>query len=62
MTVLNQGSTYDYASIMHYDTHTFSKNGFPTMVPRQAGVTIGNADKLSFFDIGEVRRYYRCFG
>ncbi len=59
-TVVNQGSAYDYSSIMHYETTAFSMNGRPTMVPRQAGVTIGNAQKLSGLDIAEVRHYYGC--
>jgi len=59
-TVTNQGSTYDYGSIMHYETTAFSMNGKPTMVPRQTGVTIGKAQALSATDIAEVRNYYSC--
>lgn len=59
-TVVNQGSTYDYASIMHYDTNAFSMNGKPTMVPRQTGVTIGKSEVLSPTDIAEVRHFYGC--
>lgn len=59
-SVLNQGSPYDYASIMHYDTTAFTTNGMPTMVPRQAGVTIGDAEELSPIDIAEVRHFYGC--
>jgi len=59
-TVLNQGSSYDYKSIMHYDTTAFSMNGKPTMIPRQSGVTIGDALQLSPTDIAEVRHYYSC--
>jgi hypothetical protein len=59
-TVLNQGSNYDYASVMHYETNAFSMNGKPTMIPRQTGVTIGRAEKLSPTDIAEVRHFYGC--
>lgn len=59
-TVLNQGSSYDYKSIMHYGTTAFSTNGKPTMTPRQTGVTIGDALRLSSTDIVEVRHYYNC--
>lgn len=59
-TVFNQGSTYDYASIMHYETTAFSTNGKPTMVPRRSGVTIGKSEVLSPTDISEVRHFYGC--
>jgi astacin len=59
-TVFNQGSTYDYASIMHYDTTAFSMNGKPTMVPRKAGAVIGKAEALSPMDIAEVRHLLGC--
>jgi len=59
-TVFNQGSTYDYASIMHYDTTAFSMNGKPTMVPRKAGAVIGKAEVLSPMDIAEVRHLLGC--
>lgn len=59
-TVVNQGSTYDYSSIMHYGTTAFSMNGQPTMVPKQAGVKIGEAKQLSGMDIAEVRHFYGC--
>jgi hypothetical protein len=57
---LNQNTFYDYSSIMHYKTTAFSMNGQPTMVPRQAGVTIGGAKRLSPIDIAEVRHFYDC--
>jgi hypothetical protein len=59
-TVLNQGSPYDYASIMHYRTNDFSMNGKPTMTARRSGVTFGAAKELSPIDIAEVRNFYGC--
>lgn len=31
------GQPYDYKSILHYDSLAFSKNGYPTMLPKQKG-------------------------
>jgi len=59
-TVFQQGSAYDYGSIMHYETTAFSMNGKPTMVPRKAGAVIGKAEVLSGTDIAEVRHFYGC--
>lgn len=28
------GIPYDYGSMMHYSTHSYSKNGLPTIVPK----------------------------
>lgn len=50
---------YDYGSIMHYGMYAFSKNGLPTIVPKQAGVTIGQRDGLSAGDIAAVHHIYR---
>ena len=49
---------YDYGSIMHYDALAFSSNGQPTIVPRQAGVQIGQRVGLSPGDIATVAAMY----
>lgn len=50
---------YDYGSIMHYGMFAFSKNGQPTIVPKQAGATIGQRSGLSAGDIAAVHHIYR---
>ncbi len=50
---------YDYGSIMHYGAFAFSKNGQATIVPKQAGVTIGQRNGLSAGDIAAVHHIYR---
>ncbi|MFC4160116.1 M12 family metallopeptidase [Chitinimonas lacunae] len=50
--------SYDYSSIMHYDTYGFTKNGQPTIVPLQSGVKIGQRDGLSQGDVNSVNRFY----
>ncbi len=50
---------YDYGSIMHYPSHAGSKSGNPTIVPRQAGVRIGQRDGLSALDRSAIASLYR---
>ncbi|CAF1124491.1 unnamed protein product [Adineta ricciae] len=53
-------TSYDYESVMHYETTAFSKNGLPSIEPLQSGVKIGQRYYLSATDIQEVRMYYNC--
>jgi hypothetical protein len=48
---------YDYGSIMHYPTHAFSRNGQPTILPKQ-GVAIGQRTSLSPGDLEAIRAIY----
>ncbi|CAB3403864.1 unnamed protein product [Caenorhabditis bovis] len=54
------GQPYDYKSILHYDSLAFSKNGFPTMLPKAKSATIGNARDFSEVDIAKINRMYNC--
>lgn len=49
---------YDYASIMHYGTYFFSKNGKPTIEPKDSTATIGRQDKLSSGDLKGISSLY----
>uniref|UniRef100_A0A0N5C500 Zinc metalloproteinase n=1 Tax=Strongyloides papillosus TaxID=174720 RepID=A0A0N5C500_STREA len=54
------GIPYDYGSIMHYDTVTFTRNQKITMTPRHIlySKTIGHEQKLSFLDIQTLNAHY----
>jgi hypothetical protein len=51
---------YDYGSVMHYSSTSFSINGQATIVPLQSGVTIGQRKGLSDIDAQELREFYGC--
>ncbi|XP_062861010.1 high choriolytic enzyme 1-like [Trichomycterus rosablanca] len=58
---LNQGTTYDYNSVMQYFSTAFSKNGQPTMVPiPDPNVLFGQASEMSKSDILRLNRLYQC--
>ncbi|KAL2093942.1 hypothetical protein ACEWY4_011254 [Coilia grayii] len=61
INTLNQGTPYDYNSIMHYHRYAFSKNNQPTLVPiPDPNVEIGMATEMSYNDILRVNRLYQC--
>ena len=49
---------YDHGSIMHYGTHTYTRNGRPTIETIPEGIPIGQRVRLSSGDIAGVRRLY----
>lgn len=52
---------YDYGSVMHYPRGAFSSNNQDTIVPRQAGVTIGQRDGVSWTDRQTIAKLYERF-
>ncbi|XP_056137299.1 hatching enzyme 1.2-like [Lampris incognitus] len=61
INTLNQGTPYDYNSVMQYHRYAFSKNNKPTMVPiPNQNVEIGKATQMSKNDIIRLNRLYKC--
>nr|XP_020469353.1 astacin-like metalloendopeptidase [Monopterus albus] len=55
MASVNQGTPYNYNSVMQYHRYDFSKNNQPTMVPiLNSSVSFGNANEMSCNDITRV--------
>ncbi|KAL6461636.1 hypothetical protein MHYP_G00297800 [Metynnis hypsauchen] len=61
INTLNQGTPYDYNSVMQYHKTAFSKNGEPTMVPiPNSNVSFGQGTQMSQNDITRLNRLYNC--
>ncbi|KAF0043676.1 hypothetical protein F2P81_005013 [Scophthalmus maximus] len=61
IATLNQGTPYDYNSVMQYHKYAFSKNNYPTMVPiPNSNVSFGQATQMSKNDIDRLNRLYQC--
>ncbi|XP_070828326.1 high choriolytic enzyme 1-like [Chaetodon trifascialis] len=61
LNLLNQETTYDYGSVMHYGKFGFSSNGQPTMVAiPDANVEFGMATEMSEKDIIQLNQLYGC--
>ncbi|KAM9861201.1 hatching enzyme 1.2-like [Aulostomus maculatus] len=61
INTLNQGTPYDYNSVMQYEKYAFSKNNRPTMVPiPNSNVSFGQATQMSKNDIDRLNRLYKC--
>ncbi|XP_074648348.1 zinc metalloproteinase nas-15-like [Tubulanus polymorphus] len=51
---------YDYGSLMHYGWNFFSKNGKATMTSKKPGVTLGQRNGPTYWDIKKIRILYGC--
>ncbi|KAI3376781.1 hypothetical protein L3Q82_000376 [Scortum barcoo] len=61
IATLNQGTPYDYNSVMQYHKYAFSKNNQPTMLPiPNSNVSFGNAKEMSRNDIARLNTLYQC--
>uniref|UniRef100_A0A3B5Q4T5 Metalloendopeptidase n=1 Tax=Xiphophorus maculatus TaxID=8083 RepID=A0A3B5Q4T5_XIPMA len=61
INTLNQGTPYDYNSVMQYERYAFSKNNLPTMEPiPDSNVSFGKATQMSQNDIDRLNRLYNC--
>ncbi|CDQ59900.1 unnamed protein product [Oncorhynchus mykiss] len=61
IATLNQGTSYDYNSVMQYHRYAFSKNNRPTMEPiPDSNVSFGEATQMSKNDIDRLNRLYGC--
>ncbi|KAM7433975.1 hypothetical protein ABFA07_015860 [Porites harrisoni] len=58
-TIDSLGTKYDYGSVMHYGSRAFSKNGRPTIVAKQSGVTLGQRRGISATDAKQMNLLYK---
>lgn len=54
------GIGYDAASIMHYSSDTFTRNGMDTIRARDPAIPFGDAQELSPLDIAKANALYNC--
>ncbi|CAL8404404.1 unnamed protein product [Boreogadus saida] len=61
LNTLNQGTPYDYSSVMQYERYAFSKNDQPTMIPiPNPNVPFGGSQEMSKNDIIRINNLYKC--
>ncbi|CAF1175873.1 unnamed protein product [Adineta steineri] len=64
-SILSFGLPYDFNSIMHYTSDSFSTNGLPVMVPASQNdkswrYTMGAGNKLTETDLYKIKKVYGC--
>ncbi|XP_037827723.1 seminal metalloprotease 1-like [Lucilia sericata] len=60
-TVSNFGVEYDYGSVMHYSSTSFSKNGEKTLVAlKSTDAVMGQRLELSDSDVLKLNKMYNC--
>ncbi|KAI6224739.1 Metalloendopeptidase [Aphelenchoides besseyi] len=62
--ITTKGLSYDYNSIMHYDSRAFGRHvnnvKMETMVPKRAGVYLGKNEHLTGSDLKKLRILGKC--
>merc|ERR1719309_633139 len=63
-TIDSLGTPYDYSSVMHYGSRSFSRNGRPTITAKKSGVKLGQRSGLSAIDAQQMNLMYKgiCSG
>ncbi|XP_038165023.1 high choriolytic enzyme 1-like isoform X2 [Cyprinodon tularosa] len=57
----NQGTGYDFNSVMHYSNTAFSRNGQPTIISKDnPSLSFGRAASMSATDIARINKLYGC--
>lgn len=58
----NFATPYDYYSVMHYNSYTFSRNGLQTILPNdyRFGNVVGQRIGLSLGDVQRINSMYQC--